>query len=366
MFAQDLSNIQIHGFVSQGFIYSTNNNLLTMNTSNGSAAWSDGAVSFNDSLSDKLRVGIQVHAFQLGSLGGPNVQVDWATGEYRASDKARFVVGKVKTVFGLYNDTQDIDAVHLWALLPQGVYPIDNKNFNLAHYGADFYGSMPLGTQGGSVTYRVYAGYRPLDVNGGYAEGLAPLIGSSFTSGGSDVLGGDLRWETPLKGLLVGASALTSGLTGTAPTGSFHVPYQTQPQLYAKFERGKFMVAGEHNRLTSEFYATINLPGGGSVTQPSTFDYRSWYVMTAYQATPKLHVGAYYSHFMDTTVTSPNPARATRDWVVSGRYDFTSHIYMKLEGHFIGGTATSYYGADNPNGLKPKTNMLAARMGFTF
>lgn len=66
--AQDIESIQIHGFVSQGFLYSSNNNLFTMRTSNGSAQWTDGAISFSDSLSDKLRVGIQLHAYQLGRV----------------------------------------------------------------------------------------------------------------------------------------------------------------------------------------------------------------------------------------------------------------------------------------------------------
>ncbi len=35
-FAQDLSNIQIHGFVTQGFLYSSTNNYLSTNSSSGS------------------------------------------------------------------------------------------------------------------------------------------------------------------------------------------------------------------------------------------------------------------------------------------------------------------------------------------
>src|SRR2546423_15036302 len=82
--AQDLSNIQIHGFVTQGFLYSSKNNLFTMETNAGSARWSDGAVSVSDALSDKLHVGVQFHVYQLGQLGGPNLQIDWATGDYQA------------------------------------------------------------------------------------------------------------------------------------------------------------------------------------------------------------------------------------------------------------------------------------------
>lgn len=183
IFAQELSDVQIHAFATQGFLYSSSNNYLSTNSSSGSFAWTDGAVSLSDQLSDKLRMGLQMHVAQLGEFGSPSLQVDWASGDYRANDKVRFSVGKVKTVVGLFNDTQDVDAVHLWALLPQGVYPIDNKSFDLAHYGADFYGEMPAGTRMGSIAYRAYAGYRTLDLQSGYVKAinlLLPGIQQSF------------------------------------------------------------------------------------------------------------------------------------------------------------------------------------------
>jgi hypothetical protein len=235
----------------------------------------------------------------------------------------------------------------------------------LSHYGADYWGTKSIGKQGGTVIYRVYGGYHPLDLNGGYAVGIASLTGTAFTSGGSNEFGGDLRWDTPLKGLLVGASALVTGLDGTSASASFHVPYITEPVYYAKFERGKFLAAGEYKRDGGNIFLTFNLPGGGTFTQPSNFDIRSWYAMTEYQVLPKFHMGAYYSHYTNLS-TAPGPSRFSNDAVISGRYDFTPHLYMKLEGHFIDGTAIGYYNATNPNGEKPKTKMLAARMGYTF
>ena len=78
--AQDLTGIEFHGFATQGVLYSSNNNYLTMKSSEGSARWTDGAVSISDSVSNKLRVGIQLHVYQLGDLGGAHLQVDWALG----------------------------------------------------------------------------------------------------------------------------------------------------------------------------------------------------------------------------------------------------------------------------------------------
>jgi hypothetical protein len=373
-FSQDLSNIQIHGFVTQGVLYSSNNNLFTMNTADGSARWTDAAVSVSDVISDKLRVGAQFHVYQFGELGGPNMQIDWATGDYRLSERAGFVAGKVKTVYGLFNDSQDVDTAHLWALLPESMYPTDNKSFNLAHYGADFYGTMRLGKRGGTLLYRGYGGYKPLDLTGGYARELSPDVGSTLTTGGSNLIGGDVRWRTPVKGLLVGVSAIDTGLNGNAPTGSFHIPYSVEPQEFAMFERGKFMLAGEYKRTASAFDIHLNNvdpyppPFGPVIPYEvlSRYDSRNWYGMFSYRLTEKFQLGTYYSQSWNPLGNPRLPANYSNDAVLSGRFDFNSYFYAKLEGHFIRGTSLDYYTFDNPNGEKTATNLLATKLGFSF
>ncbi len=48
--AQDLDNLQIHGFATQGFLYSSHNNYLTMKSSSGSLHWTEGALSLSDAV----------------------------------------------------------------------------------------------------------------------------------------------------------------------------------------------------------------------------------------------------------------------------------------------------------------------------
>jgi hypothetical protein len=43
--AQDLGDVQIHGFATQGFLFSSNNNYLTMKSGSGSLQWTEGAAS---------------------------------------------------------------------------------------------------------------------------------------------------------------------------------------------------------------------------------------------------------------------------------------------------------------------------------
>lgn len=171
--AQDLGNLQIHGFATQGFLFSSNNNYLTMNSSSGSLQWTEGAISVTDPLTDNLRVRMQLHMYQMGQLGGPGVLIDWASGDYKVNDQLGFRAGRVKIPQGLFNDSQDVDALFLWILLPQAMYPVDNRDFDLALLGGEVYGSFGLSKRGGRVLYRGYIGEDYLDAHGGYMLQLA-------------------------------------------------------------------------------------------------------------------------------------------------------------------------------------------------
>jgi len=359
--AQDLSGIEIHGFATQGFLYSSHNNYLTMNSSSGSLQWTDGAVSFNDSLTDNLRVGIQFHIYQLGQLGGADLQVDWASGDYRVNDYLGFRAGKVKTPLGLFNDSQDVDAVFLWILLPQSMYPADNKSFYLSHLGGEVYGTLPLPRHGGKLNYRGYVGQNDLDLHGGYLLQGAQF-GLVFTSApGGKTYGGDLRWEAPLTGLTIGSSADVEALDGTAPAGSLHTPSFLISAQYAQYTFRKFYFAGEYRR--SPFLGTLTI---GPAAIPISEDQRSWFAMGSYRLSKRLHLGGYYSHYVNKRLDTIQPANYSKDWVVSGRFDFNSYFYGKLESHFLRGTALGYYQDTNQDGLKPNSNMLAAKVGFSF
>jgi hypothetical protein len=88
--------------------------------------------------------------------------------------------------------------------------------------------------------------------------------------------------------------------------------------------------------------------------------------MGSYRLTEKVHLGTYYSHYVNKSLNTALPANYSKDWVASGRYDFNEYFYGKIEGHFLHGTGLGYYNSTNPNGLKPNSNMLAAKIGFSF
>jgi hypothetical protein len=168
-FSQSLEdlNIQIHGYATQGFLYTNQNNILTTSSSNGSPAWTEAVVNIGAQPTPKLRVGVQGRYFLLGNYGNA-ITLDWAAADYKASDKFGIRFGKVKIPSGLLNETQDIDPSYMWSLLPQSIYPISSRNSSLAEYGSVVYGTLSLSPKLGKLEYRGWGGETVIGPDDGY------------------------------------------------------------------------------------------------------------------------------------------------------------------------------------------------------
>src|SRR6266567_1213150 len=161
--------VQIHGFASQGFVYTDHNNWLSMHSSHGSGAFTDFGANVSTQVTDRLHIGAQVYDRNLGNIGEWHPSIDWAFADYRIKPWFGLRGGKVKTVLGLYNDTQDLDFLRTFALLPQSVYPTDIRDATIAHLGGDIYGSASLPHHFGAISYTAYAGHRSDSIYSGVA-----------------------------------------------------------------------------------------------------------------------------------------------------------------------------------------------------
>jgi hypothetical protein len=85
-------NLQVHGYATQGFIYTTNNNWNTAETTDGSPAWSEAVVNMTVEPQPKLRIGVQARYFLLGTYGN-QITLDWAQGDYKVNERFGFRAG---------------------------------------------------------------------------------------------------------------------------------------------------------------------------------------------------------------------------------------------------------------------------------
>jgi hypothetical protein len=379
-------DVQVHGFISQGYVYTSGNNWLSLNSNgDGSAAYTDMGLNMSSPITDKLHVGAQVYDRNLGQLGQYHPQLDWAVADYRFTSWFGVRGGKVKTVLGLYNDTQDLDFLHTFALLPQSIYPTDLRDVNMAHSGGDIYGDIRLKDNLGTLSYTAFAGHRSDSIYDGY-----PLLLQSqevyLKSQGGLQYGADLRWKTPLKGLLIGISRVNQDITATGsspdpanPTGPL-VPFVSNSktewtnQFYGQFTKGKLQIDSEYRRYFTNFGAT-----SGNIN-----DVRAWYVSGTYRIAKKLQVGSYYSHYtiesiyygpiaaIDPSQTDTSlPQNHVYDKVITARVDINRFRNVKLEGHFMDGYGVStypdgFYPQVNPQGFQPNTNALVVKTSLHF
>jgi hypothetical protein len=363
--------VQVHGSIQQGFVFSSGNNFLTMNTRDGSGAMTDGAFNLGSQLTPKLRVGAQIYSRNIGDLGNGQLQIDWAFADYKVNSTFGVRAGKVKTALGLYNDTQDMEFLHTWALLPQGVYPLDLRSVTIAHVGADAYGRLPL-HKAGSLQYTIYGGIIQDDANGGYRYGIEDQ-GMRFTSDiSSRGIGFDTRWTAPIEGLTAGYSLLQAknAVDVTIPTLPFplavDIPVARRQAVFGEYQHDRVRFAAEWRQESMEQRLTP------AIAPDTTITTRGWFTSGSYRLNDRFEAGAYHSrHVPDVSLSSDDASNHIRDNAVTGRVDLTSFWHVKVEGHFIHGNgnlsyARGFYLRSNPTGFQPETRMLVVRTGVTF
>ncbi|HET9308517.1 MAG TPA: hypothetical protein VFO46_21050 [Candidatus Sulfotelmatobacter sp.] len=378
--------VQVHGFASQGFLFTNQNNWLTTHSSQGSGAFTDFGANTSMQVTDKLRIGAQVYDRNLGNLGEWHPTLDWALADYRFKPWFGIRAGKVKTVLGLYNDTQDLDFLHTFALLPQSVYPTDLRDSTIAHLGGDIYGDISLRHGLGDLTYTVYGGHRRDSIYSGYPY-LLSQFGTHFKTFGGLQYGGDLRWQTPLKGLLVGASRMNENITGKGMSKSPLDPSAVIPyiesskadwtnQFYGECTFAKLRIDAEYRRYVRDQIVLV--------TSTNLTDVRGWYISGSFRLNKRLELGSYYSRYAITSVyggflatIGPNstdtslPANHIYDKVITARIELKKFWNAKIEGHFMDGYGSSiypdgFYPQVNPAGFRPNTNALVLKTSVNF
>lgn len=204
--------------------------------------------------------------------------------------------------------------------------------------------------------------------------------------------GADLRWTTPIKGLLMGASHMREEITGkgtatcspavpincsvwNAVSHGVYIENSKKDQTnfgYAQYTNGSLTVAGEYRRYWRNQNAWNNL-------LDIRADTRAWYTSGTYRFSKRLELGGYYSRFsvmgirgsLPPSFDTSLPSNHLYDKVITARFDLTRFWNFKVEGHFMDGwggnlSPNGFYTPDNPQGIKPQTNLLIIRTGFSF
>jgi hypothetical protein len=343
----DLRAFQVHGFVSQGFLVTSHNNYLARSTK-GSFEFTEVGINVTKPLTDKLRVGVQLFARDLGPIGNYSAKFDWFYADYRFADWLGIRAGRVKLPFGLYNEINDADSARTFVLLPQSMYPVTSRDFLLAQTGGELYGRVAI-PRSGALEYRVYGGTAFLENT--QAPGN-PLEVTDIRV--PYLLGGRLMWEAPLDGLRAGGSVqwLRIDMDFLADP-VVRMPLQVLGLLPEDFDgRGRLKVPAllwvasleyaAHDLLLAAEYGRWHVDVESSVPAllpEQNLTSERMYALAAYRVSSWFQPGAYYSlHFANVSDREGREAY-TRDAAATLRFDLNAYWLLKLEGHYMVGTS---------------------------
>lgn len=359
----------VHGIVSQGYLNSTEYNYL-MPSEGGSFAFNEMMLNVSAAVTDNIRVGAQIMARNLGSDGNENVVLDWAYGDYRYSDELGLRIGKVKTPFGLYNQTRDVDMVRNSILLPQSVYTEGFRDVMNAFEGASIYGTISMG-ENASVEYDAFVGTIDLDrtqfpVPTLLQPTLAPYHGGFLPNEGwraevETTYGGAIRVNTPLEGFRLGASLFHAKMEGkgtfSGGLGPFNPTLKMNADKWyvfsAEYTTERMVLAFEYNRAFVDMEVLdVLVPTGMPDPYPATTiidmkvrDTRGgYYGQATYQVNDWMQLGSYYSMYYPEYHVRDGEGHGyyQQDVALSVRFDLADNWLLKLEGHAMSGTGNIY------------------------
>jgi len=158
--------LQVHGFLTQGFVKTSANNFFG-DSEDGSFDFTELGVNASYRLNPRLMASAQLLSRKAGLMYDGSPDVDYAQIDYMpyARNENRFgvILGRFKNPYGLYNETRDVAATRPSIFVPQVIYWDRVRNLVLSNDGGLLYGNLHRGLH--DLSLRLYAGKSPIDEN---------------------------------------------------------------------------------------------------------------------------------------------------------------------------------------------------------
>lgn len=363
--------LAIHGFVSQGYMKSSDNNFLT-ETDKGSFQFNEMGLNFGYDTGGNVKVGAQLFARDLGDIGEDKVMVSWAYGDYKWRDWLGLRAGIMKFGLGIYNETRDVDSLRTCLLLPQSVYNEGFRDVGQGTKGVALYGNVPMGA-GGLLKYD----FKMIDVQIPVDSGAAafikqrnPAFAEIYSLDFDPTFFGSVNWYTPLEGLVLGVSGYSTESKyevnmynpGLDMYIDLDIDNKDQRALVYSIEYTfrNLILASEYMVTTRD---TSAYPRGNPTNNYDNVKSSTYYVSAAYRFSEWFEAGAYYSYGTPDDDGS-GASNELKDTCLSTKFDITDNMVVKFETHFMDGLFGVTAGDDGS--LDDSWMLYATKVSYTF
>lgn len=378
-----VTDIEIHGFVSQGFLKSGENNIFA-DTEDGTFQFNEFGMHVMAELIEQLHAGLQIFSRDLGDIGNNDLTLDWAYGDYRWRDWFGVRAGKIKIPYGFYNETRDVDMLRTNIFLPSSIYYEGNRERQNTLIGAGAYGNVSL-SSAGTLIYQAQIGDANMSSESSdmkYAQQEQSSLVDMQVDRQYTV---DLEWETPI-GLRLGGFAMHTDLSMefSETTSSEETTTDSTSQDAASEENqtSESSDTPPEPEETKKFYIASAEYGWNNVVLSGEYLIASdahapegYYLSASYRLNDSVEFGGYYSVYYGRSDDKDGKHREEqgmadysawqKEWVASIRLDVNTSWTIKAEGHLINGTA-QMLSQDNPDKMKEDSYLFALKTSYLF
>ncbi len=339
-------SLQIHGFLSQGFLHTSDNNLFGHSDDNISVDFRELGVNASWKLMPELQLALQVVWRDAGQTDEDDLRIDYGVANYSfySSESSQFGIkaGRVPTPLGLYNDTRDVASTRPSILLPQSIYFDRNRNLALSADGGYFYAEH-------------ISDYGDIHFNIGVINPRTddPSFKYSIAGNFPGKIVGDTSWVTRLN------YEWNSGLIRLAVTyADFNATYKPVPDtinlLPGTFRFNPLIFSVQYNAekwsLTGEYaIRRTRFNDFGTFLPDLDTTGESFYVQGTYSFTPYLQGLLRYDRLIwdrndrngekfANRFNVPNYSRFAKDWTIGLRLTIAPSLLISAEYHRINGT----------------------------
>ncbi len=370
-------SVQVHGFVSQAAIQTSDNNFFGETEDDVSLDFQELGVNGSWRVRPNLQLSLQVLSRDAGKGDDGDLRVDYGFVDYsfisNADDLWGLRVGRVINPLGLYNDTRDVAFTRSSILLPQSIYFDRTRNLALSSDGAQFYGERR--SRFGDFIFQFNAGRPRLDD----PDIEQSFLGSNFPGKLDDELSflGRVLYEK-MGGRI--RAALSGGRVNVDYDSGLADPLRSGSIVFAplilsgQYNAERWSVTAEYARRRFEVDDVFTDLGSPEIKRTG----ESIYVQGTYRFSPRweglVRYDVLYNNRDDrdgrefeTTTGRPAHTQFAKDFTIGVRWDITKSVMFRTEFHRVNGTAWLPF-ADNPDvgAVDRRWNLFAILGSYRF
>lgn len=373
-------DLQIHGFVTQAYILTSDNNFFGNSHKDGSFGLTEAGLNASVRPLPKLQLSAQVLSRRAGEGNTGMPRLDYGFLDYRLysheANQFGIRIGRIKNPFGFYNETRDVAFTRPSILLPQSIYFDRTRNFGLSSDSVQLYSDAAIFNWGTLSTQFGVA--LPIlnnkDTESSLLGGVRPgYLGREVSYIGRGIFEtNDKRLRLGVSGIWLNTTYNPHGANDLLGPGSLEF---TPVFFSAQYNTERWTLTSEYAIRPFKYNDNFNGPLKGL-----HFVGESYYFQGEYRFTPKLEgVLRYDALFTDRSdrsgsdwaVLNSRPglehSRFARDITVGMRWNVTPEFMLRAEYHHVSGTAwLSRLDNPNPGDTVKNWDLLAIQASYRF